>query len=341
MAARGASVSQLDGVTKAAILLISLGPELSASVLRRLNESDVERLTMTIMNTRNVAPDVRSKVLQEAYEDIRAIRLPDSGGMSYVRALLERALGPQKAEEFIQRLIAGEQEKLFSFLADADVVQVANFLKDEHPQVIAVVLSHLYPAQSAKILANFDPDLQVDVCARIAAMDRASPEVLRQVEQQLRKKLATVLLRTDGTSTAGGVEFLVKVLNQVDRGTEKQILQSLAESDPQLYELVQSKMFVFEDLRLLDDRSIQRVLQEVDRQDLLLALRGASEEIRQLVYRNLSKRAAQLLKEDLETMGPVRLRNVEAAQHRIVSIIRRLEEAEEIVVVRGEEDILV
>ncbi|NOZ28575.1 MAG: flagellar motor switch protein FliG [Chloroflexi bacterium] len=342
MAARDASAARLDGVTKAAVLLISLGTDLSAAVLRRLGESDVERLTMTIMELRNVDPDVRSKVLEEAYEDVQTAQLPDSGGISYVKALLERALGPQKAEEVIQRLAAEQRERPFSFLVDADPVQVANFLKDEHPQVVAVVLAHLRPAQSAKILANLEPTLQTDVCARIAVMDRASPHVLREVEQQLRKKLATVLLRTDGASAVGGVEFLANVLNQVDRSTEKQIMQALAEYDPQLHELVQSKMFVFEDLRLLDDRSLQRVLQEVDRQDLLLALRGASEEIRELVYRNLSKRAAQLLKEDLATMGPVRLRNVEEAQQRIVNIVRQLEAAEEIVVARGgEEDVLV
>lgn len=334
--------SELKGLTKAAILLISLGTELSSNILKRLREEDVERLTMAILNTQNISNEVRAQVLRDALVEVQSAKLPDAGGLGYVRALLERAMGYQKAEEFIQRLRMEKREGLFSFLANADAVQIANFLKDEHPQTIALVLSHLRPAQSAKILANFDTALQTDVCARIAVMDRTSPEVLRRVDEGLQKKLATVLLRSESASTAGGVEFLANVLNQVDRSTEKQIMDTLAQIDPQLHELVQSKLFVFEDIRLLDDRSIQRVLQEVDQKDLLMALRGASDDIRQIIFRNLSKRAAQLLMEDLAVMGPVRLRTVEEAQQRIVNVVRRLEEAEEIVVARGgQEDMLV
>lgn len=336
------TASGLSGLTKAAILLISLGTELSAAILKRLQESDVERLTMAILNTQNITSEARTHVLKEAFNAAQIAKLPESGGLTYVRALLERAMGRQKAEEFIERLRMERRDGLFSFLSDADAVQIANFLKDEHPQTIALVLSHLRPAQSAKILANLDPALQTDVCVRIAVMDRTSPEVLRRVDQGLQKKLATVLLRAESASTAGGVEFLAKVLNQVDRSTEKQIMDSLAEVDPQLHDQVQAKLFVFEDLRLLDDRSVQRVLQEVNQKDLLMALRGASDEIRQIIFRNLSKRAAQLLMEDLAVMGPVRLRTVEEAQQRIVSVVRRLEEAEEIVVARGgQEDVLV
>ncbi|GAB4564786.1 MAG: flagellar motor switch protein FliG [Anaerolineae bacterium] len=323
-------------------MLISLGADLSAEVLKRLKEEDVERLTVEILNTRAIRSETRAEVLKEAYAAAHTQKMPDSGGLGYVRAILERSMGRQKAQEFLERLSADEHEGLFRFLSDADPVQIANFLKDEHPQTIAVVLAHLRPAQAAKILAHFSVELQTDVAARIAIMDRTSPDVLRQVEQGLQKKLSSVVVRTESSSHAGGVEFLANVLNQVDRSTEKQIMQALAESDPQLFELVQSKMFVFEDLRLLDDRSIQRVLQEVDQKDLLMALRGSSEEIRQLIFRNLSKRAAQLLMEDLAVMGPVRLRNVEEAQQRIVNVVRRLEEAEEIVVARGgQEDVLV
>ncbi|MCD6290460.1 MAG: flagellar motor switch protein FliG [Anaerolineae bacterium] len=341
MQTRGAGL-RLNGLTKAAILLISLGTDLSSSIIKRLREEDIERVSMAILNTRGVKPEVRSKVLEEAYKRIQAAQVPQEGGLGYVKALLERAMGRQKAEEFIERVSMEARNGLFSFLADADPAQIAGSFKDEHPQTIALVLSHLHPLQAAKILSNFDAELQTEICARIAAMDRTSPEVLRQVDQGLRKKLARVLLQAESSSSAGGVEYLVKVLNQVDRSTEKQILRSLSERDPQLYELVQSKMFVFEDLSLLDDRSMQRVLQEVDRKDLLLALKGASEEIRQLIFRNLSKRAAQLLMEDLSAMGPVRLHNVEEAQQRIVNVVRRLEEAEEIVVARGgQEEILV
>ena len=341
MAAKGST--RLNGLTKAAVLLISLGAELSSAVLKHLQEEDVERLTIAILNTKDISPDVRSQVLKDACTEVQTGRLIDSGSLSFVQRVLERALGPEKARELIERLKSENRTPLFSYLSDADAVQIANFLKDEHPQTIALVLSHLRPSQSARILSSLDPQLQVDVCIRIAVMDRIPPEVLQRVDEGLRKKLATVLLRTDEPSaSAGGVEFLAEVLNQVDRDTERQIMQTLAEADPQLHEQVQSKMFVFEDLKLLDDRSIQRVLQEVDQKDLLMALRGASEEIRELIFRNLSKRAAQLLKEDLAVMGPVRLRNVEEAQQRIVNIVRRLEEAEEIVVARGgQEDILV
>ncbi len=342
MQAKMTSSSQMSGLAKAAILLISLGTDLSSTILKRFSDEEVEQLSTAILSTRKVTPETREKVLQEACTQIHAPRLPESGGLSYVNALLERAMGRQKAEEFIQRLNVGNQEGLFGFLSDADPAQVASFFKDEHPQTIALVLSHLRPIQTARILANFEAELQSEVCARIATMDRTSPDVLRHIDQALRKKLAAVLMRADPASSAGGIEYLVKVLNQVDRGTEKQIMGTLASSDPQLHELIQSKMFVFEDLRLLDDRSLQRVLQEVDQKDLLMALKGASEETRQLVYRNLSKRAAQLLMEDLAVMGPVRLRTVEEAQQRIVKIVRRLEQTEEIVIARGgQEDILV
>jgi flagellar motor switch protein FliG len=343
MPARSAAAStEVKGISKAAILLISLGTELSSNVLKRLREEDVERLTMAILNMQNVTPETRATVLRDALVEAQSTKLPDTGGLGYVRALLERAMGFQKAEEFIQRLRAERREGLFSFLINADPVQIANFLKDEHPQTVALVLSHLRPAQTAKILANFDAALQTDVCARIAVMDRTSPDVLRRVDEGLQKKLATVLLRSETASSAGGIEFLANVLNLVDRSTEKQIMDTLSQVDPPLHELVQSKLFTFEDIRSLDDRAIQRVMQEVDQKDLLMALRGSNEDIRQIIFRNLSKRAAQLLMEDLAVMGPVRLRNVEEAQQRIVSVVRRLEEAEEIVVVRGgQEEMLV
>jgi flagellar motor switch protein FliG len=331
---------KLTGKQKAAILLISLGPELSAQVLKHMNEEEVEQLTLEIANIRKISPEERDEVYQEFYQMCVAHEYITQGGIEYAKELLEKAFGPQKSAEIIARLTATLQVRPFDFIRKADPNQLLNFIQNEHPQTIALIIAYLDPEQAAAVLSALPPELQVDVARRVALMDRTSPEIIKEVERVLERKLSSVVLQ-DYTS-AGGVKSLVEVLNRVDRATEKTIIESLEVQDPELAEEVKKLMFVFEDIVYLDDRAVQLVLREVDSHDLALALKGAGEEVRAKIEKNMSKRAAQILREEIEYMGPVRLRDVEDAQQRIVAVIRKLEEQGQIIISRGgREEIIV
>ena len=334
-----AAGTKLTGRRKAAMLLIALGSELSAEVLKHFPETDIETLTVEVFNLEKISEDSKDRVLEECYQMALARKFITSGGADYARQMLEKALGKQKADELLDRLATALRPQPFDFLRETDPVQLASFIQGEHPQTIAFVLAHLNPLRASAVLTHLPPDLQPDVAMRIATMDRTPPDVVAQVEDVLRARLSTPL--TDELRSVGGIEFLVKVLTNADRWTEKTILDSLDEADPELAAEVRKLMFTFENLVRLDSRSLQRVLREVDGKDLALALRGASEELRQHIFRNLSTRAAEMLKEEIDTSGPVRLRQVQAAQQRVVSIVRRLDEAEEIVIQRGGDDVLV
>jgi flagellar motor switch protein FliG len=327
----------LTGSQKAAALLITLGPEASSNVLKHLDEDEIEQITMHIFNMEAVAGAVKDEVLRQCYSmSFVGEGGAPAGGMEFARDLLSRALGNQKAVEFMDRVRARSQGAPFDFLEDADAAQLANSLKNEHPQAIALILSHLKVAKAASVIAHLGERLQGDVSTRIAVMDRVSPDVIKAVEAGVKGKLSTVL--TQDYATSGGVSALVSILHQVDRATEKTIMDALDEEQPQLAEEVRQKMFMFENIVALDGRTIQRILRDVENKDLILALKGASEEVRRLIFANMSTRAAALLKEDLAIVGPVRLRDVEEAQQRIVAVIRQLEAAEEIVISRGGED---
>ena len=328
---------ELSGKSKAAALLVTLGPEAASSILKHLAEDEIETLTMEIFNLGPVPSAVKDEVLHQCYhmsfvgDGENAV-----GGIDYARDLLSRALGNQKASEFLDRVRARTQGAPFDFLEDADPAQLANSLKMEHPQTIALIMSHLKPGKAAAVIACLGEELRGEVASRIAAMDRVSPDVIKTVEAGVRTKLSTLL--TQDYSISGGVSALVSILHQVDRATERTIMDTLDEEQPQLAEEVRQKMFVFENMLLLDDRTTQRILRDIDSKDLILALKGASEELRRLILRNMSKRAAELLQEDLAMIGPVRLRDVEEAQQRIVSVIRQLEASEEIVISRSKDD---
>lgn len=333
------SRSKLTGRQKAAILLITLGTEVSANVLRQLKESEIEQLTLEVFNTEAVTDDVRRSVLEEGYQMGLAHRFISSGGYSYAQELLSRALGSEKATEVISRLAASMRPHHFDFLKDTDPAQLATFIQDEQPQAIALILAHLPPTMAARVLASLPPEQQADVAMRIATMERTPPEVIEGVETVLRRRLSSIL--TSDYSSVGGVEYLVKILTNVDRSTERVIIDYLTEQSPELADEVLKQMFVFDNLTQLDDASLQRVLREVDPRDLSRALRGASDELRERIFKNLSSRAAEMLREDMEVSGPVRRRQVEEAQQRIVTIVRRLEESGDIVVQRGSDDVLV
>ncbi len=327
------STEEYTGIQKAAILLIALGPEKSASIFKHLKEDEIEELTLEIANTRSVSPQTKEDVLNEFYQVCLAQQYIAEGGIGYAKELLDKALGPDKAQEVIAKLTASLQVRPFEFVRKTDPSQVLNFIQDEHPQTIAMILSYLSPSQSAMILGALTPEKQADVAKRIATMDRTSPDVIKEVERVLERKLSS-LLNQDYT-IVGGVDAIVDILNTVDRGTEKHIMESLEIEEPELADEIRKKMFVFEDILLLDDRAIQRVLRDVDNNDLGIALKGANEEVQNVIFKNLSKRLAAMIKEDMEFMGPVRMKDVEEAQQKIVGVIRKLEDSAEIVISRG------
>ena len=329
----------ITGRQKAAILMVTLGPELSANIYKHLREEEIEDLTLEIANIRRVEPEAKEAVLSEFKEIALAQEYITSGGIEYARELLDKAFGTAKAEEIIRRLTASLQVRPFDFARRADPSQLFNFIQSEHPQTISLIMAYLQPEQAATILSALSPERQAEVARRLATMDRTNPEVLGEVESVLEKRLAN-FINQDSTS-AGGIQATVEVLNRVDRTTEKTIMESLEDTDPELAETIKKRMFVFEDIVIIDDRSIQRVIREVDSKDWALSLKASNEAVKERVFKNMSQRAATMLKEEISYLGPVRLRDVEEAQQRIVGIIRKLEDAGEIVVGRGGEDEIV
>ncbi len=331
--------SEMTGVEKSAILLIVLGPEKSAEIFKHLKEEEIEQLTLEIANTRSIAPEMKDEVLNEFYEVCLAQQYISEGGITYAKELLEKALGSEKAQNVIGKLTASLQVRPFEFVRKTDAGQLLNFIQDEHPQTIALILSYLPTSQSAAVISALPPDKQADVAKRIAMMDRTSPDVIQEVENVLERKL-NALVNQDYT-IVGGVDSIVEILNTVDRGTERHILETLEIEEPELADEIRKKMFVFEDILSLDDKSIQRVLREVDNNDLAVALKNANENVQEAIFNNLSKRLATMIREDMEFMGPVRLKDVEEAQQKIVNIIRKLEDSAEIIIARGGGDEIV
>ncbi|MBR3607108.1 MAG: flagellar motor switch protein FliG [Lachnospiraceae bacterium] len=330
---------KLTGLQKSAILLITLGPEKSASIFRHLKEEEIEELTLEIANTRSITTQMKEAVIEEFYQVCLAQQYIAEGGIGYAKELLEKALGTEKAMSVIGKLTASLQVKPFEFVRKTDASQLLNFIQDEHPQTIALILSYLSPMQSSLIISALPPERQADVAKRIAMMDRTSPDIIKEVEKILESKLAS-LVNQDYT-IIGGVDAVVDILNSVDRGTEKHIMETLEIEEPELADEIRKKMFVFEDILLLDDRSIQRVLRDVDNNDLAVALKSANEQVQTTIFNNLSKRLAAMIREDMEFMGPVRMKDVEEAQQKIVNIIRKLEDSAEIVISRGGGDEIV
>jgi flagellar motor switch protein FliG len=325
--------ANFTGKEKAAMLLITLGTEKSSKIFKYLKEEEIEGLTLEIANMRTVMPEIKEKVLEEFYQICIAQQYITEGGISYAKQILEQALGTDKALEVINKLTLSLQVRPFDFVRKADASQLLNFIQSEHPQTIALILSYLKPNQAAAVISSLPQEKQTEVAKRIALMDRTSPDVIKEVERVLEKKLASML--TDDYSDVGGVDAIVEILNSVDRTTEKNIMETLEVDDIELAEEIKRKMFVFEDIVTLDGRSIQKVLREVDTNELSVALKGAKEAVQEVIYANLSKRQAAMIKEEMEFMGPVRVKDVEESQMKIVSIIRRMEESGDIIIARG------
>ncbi|MCY0875313.1 MAG: flagellar motor switch protein FliG [Firmicutes bacterium] len=333
-------VDELSLRQKAAILLIALGPEVAAGIYKHLEETEIESLTLDIASVRRVDSGQRMAILSEFQELAIAEQYISQGGIDYARDVLQKALGTDRASSVIDRLTSSLQVRPFEFARRAGANQIVNFIQNEHPQTIALVLAHLEADQASAVLSSLAPNLRAEVAKRIAVMDGTSPEVVSSVERVLENKMQSTA--SLDSLHVGGVDAIVKILNGADRTTERGILESLELSDPELAEEIKKRMFVFEDIVLLDNRAQQRVIREIDQADLMLALRTASEEVQDAVYRNMSARMVETFKQDMEFAGPVRLRDVEEAQQRIVGQIRRLEEMGEIVISRGGgDDILV
>ncbi|MDF2668699.1 MAG: fliG [Paenibacillus sp.] len=329
----------LTGRQKAAILLISLGPEVSAQIFKHLREEEIEHLTLEIANVRKVDAGEKERILAEFHQICLAQEYISQGGISYAKEILEKALGSGRAMDIINRLTATLQVRPFDFARKADPGQILNFIQNENSQTIALILSYLQSEQASIILSSLPQEKQAEVAKRIALMDSTSPEVITQVERVLEQKLSSTV--TQDYTSAGGIEAIVQILNGVDRGTERTILDSLEIQDPELAEEIKKRMFVFEDIVNIDNRSIQRIIRDIENSDLQLALKVASEEVREMIFRNMSRRMAETFREEMEYMGPVRLRDVEEAQTRIVATIRRLEEAGEVIIARGGGDDIV
>ena len=334
-------VEDLNGVRKAAVLMVALKQEIAAKILKHLDRDRVEEITREIAAIDAIAPDVREAVIREFYNLIMARQYMDAGGMSWARTLLQKTLPPEEARQVISLIEHQVHEQPFSFLQKTEKENLVMFLQEEHPQTIALVLSHLPSGMATQILSALPTERQIEVVQRVANMDQTSPEVIKEVERGLEKRLAGLV--SERFERVGGVEAVAEMLNMAGRATEKAILEGLEENDPQLVEQIRRLMFVFEDIIRVNDKGIQSVLKEVENDELALALKTASEELREKIFKNMSERAGQLIKEEMEFMGPVRVSDVEGAQQKIVDIVRRLEDAGEVIIAGrgGEKELIV
>lgn len=327
------------GIKKAAIFLITIGTEAASKVMSHLSEGEVEDIAFEIANYNDIPTEQKESILKEFYEDFVARDSFDNGGLSYAQDILEKAFGKERAHKMSDRLIKNLSTGPFRFLKDVDPEQLLNMIKSEHPQTIALILTYLPYDMASKILCSLKPELQAEVGVRIAQTDRTSPEVIKKMEELLSKKIKN--FTNQNVRVVGGVETIVGILNQVDRGTEKSILSTLEKKDKKLAEEVRNLLFVFEDILKIDDRAVQRLLKEIDTNILAKALKGSSREVKEKIFKNMSERAALIIQEDMEAMGPIRITEVELAQQDIVKKIKDLEDAGEIILARGDEEIVV
>jgi flagellar motor switch protein FliG len=334
------TIENLTGRQKASILVIAIGTEAAAEIFKHLKDKDVERLAVEISNIKDIPSTIMEAVIEEFYQMIMAQEYISQGGIDYAKGVLEKAVGPRKAHEVISKVESAIHVSGFTLLKDVDPNQLLNFIQHEHPQTIALILANLESKQVAAIIADLPPELQADVAYRIASMGKISPELLNDIESVLETQVETVF--GQDLSSAGGAKAVAEILNMASRTAEKTILADLEKRNPELATEIKNLMFTFDDLSLLDDRSIQRLMRDVDTKDLSMSLKAANDDLKTAILRNMSERAAKLIEEELEFMGPVRLKDVEESQMKIVDIVRTLEEDGEIVISGrgGEEEII-
>ena len=327
---------KVTGAQKAAAVVIALGSDAASKIYKYLQEDEVEQLTYEIARTSRMAADDVEAVLDDFYQLCLTQKVITDGGLEYARNVLEKAYGVQTANSLLERVTKSLRTKAFEFLRKADYKNLLTTIQNEHPQTIALILSYATPDQAATVISELDPDKQVDVVQRIATMDRTSPDIVKIVESNLANKFSNVF--DVELTQLGGVGYAADIMNNMDRTNEKNIFDELNRKDSELSEEIRKKMFVFEDIPVLDDMSIQRFLREVDSKDLVYALKGANKEVADVIFKNMSSRSAETVKSDLEYTHNVRLRDVEEAQQRIVGVIRRLESEGELVIAKGGKD---
>ncbi|MBK7405780.1 MAG: flagellar motor switch protein FliG [Phycisphaerales bacterium] len=323
-------MDELDGITKAAILLVTMGPERASSLLAKLPQDAVELVMREVASLGRVPVDLTAGVVEEFYSVSIANQYASEGNLDFAREVLKSSMDPKQADRVLAQIQTQVQKTPFSFLQRAETENLLTFIQDEHPQTIALITCHLPHHKAAEILGGLPVQKQVEVIKRIANMEQTNPEVIREVERGLESRLSSML--TQSMEKAGGVETVAEILNLADRATEKTIMEGLEAEDPDLVEQIRRLMFVFEDILLVNDKGVQSVLKEVDNDELALALKTASDPLKEKIFGNMSERAASLIKEDMQYMGPVRVSDVESAQQRIVDIVRRLEESGEVVI---------
>ena len=335
------SATELEGITKAAILLMTLETDAARTLLKKLTPEQVEDVTRELAGLGRVPDPLRDQVVEEFYALSVATEYLSEGGLDYAKVLIKESLDPSIADRVIQQIQTQVQKTPFSFLQKAESENLLTFIQDEHPQTIALIVCHLAHHKAAEILSALPMQKQIEVVKRIANMEQTNPEVIREVEQGLESRLSNMLMQS--MEKAGGIPTVAEILNLADRATEKSIMEGLESEDPELVEEIRRLMFVFEDIKLVDDKGIQQILKEVDNDELSLALKTASPELQEKIFKNMSERAALLIKEDMEFMGPVRVSDVESAQQRIVDIVRRLEDAGELIIAGrgGQEEMIV
>ena len=329
------ALDNLTGLRKAAILMVTLGADASAGIMRQLGEDEIEELTVEISKIRELTPSTVEGVLEEFSQLAQARSYIVQGGVSYAREVLLKAVGTTRTDEILERLQVSLQPQLFGAVRKTDPKHLSDFIRREEPQTIALILANLEAEMAAQVVTNLPPETRIDVVQRLATMEMTSPEVIKQIDQVLERRLATLF--SQEVSIVGGAKAVAEILNRVDRTAEKQIFEGLEPANPQLAEEIRRLMFTFDDIARLDDRSMQRLLKEVDQKELARALKAAAEAVAQKIFANLSERAQTMLRQEIEYLGPVRLRDVEDAQGKIVRIVRALEEAGEIVVLGKQE----
>ena len=330
---------ELTPKEKAAILLISLGKEYSAELYKYLSEDEISDMTLSITTTRRVDPELRELIINEFYEMCLTQKFITEGGIDYARDILEEAIGADKAEEMIRKLSSSLQVRPFDFIRRVDSTQILNVIHNEHPQIIALVLSYIEPKQSAQIIASLPSERQTEIISRISNMGSTSPEYVKEAERILERKITSMGFTEN--IIVGGIDTIVEIVNSLDRSSEKNMLESLDVNDSELADEIRKRLFVFEDIAKLNNVTVQRVLREINNADLAVALKMAGEDVTRTIFANISKRLQDMIKDDMEVMGPVRVRDVEEAQQRIVNVIRKLEDEGEIIVARGEGDDLI
>ena len=332
---------ELDGAQKAAILIITLGTDISGKVLQELNETEIEKITIEIANLKDIGPKLEEQVVKEVSQLIQAQQYINQGGVEYAKNVLESALGRSKAVEILKRLEGSLKATGFARIKNIDPKQLVNFIQNEHPQTISLILTQLAHGQSAQILSDLEPELQSEVALRMATMEKISPEIISELEGVLEGLFEEV--GTRDLSISGGTKTVAEILNLMETSAEKAILETIEADNPELAAEIKNLMFVFEDIILLDDRSIQRVLKDVETKDLAIALKAATDEVKDKIYKNVSERVGDMIKEEIEFMGPMRLSDVESAQQRIVETIRRLQDEGQIIIAGrgGKEELVV